>query len=43
MGILIVDENVFVYLKFNGIIFKILKCVFDVVFFFFIGYWVLDK
>lgn len=43
MGNLIVDEDVGVCLIVNGKIFKIIKCVIDELFLFFIGIWVLDK
>lgn len=43
MGNLIVDEDVGVCLMVNGKIFKIIKCVIDELFLFFIGIWVLDK
>lgn len=43
MGNLIVDEDVGVCLMVNGNIFKIIKCVIDELFLFFIGIWVLDK
>lgn len=42
MGNLIVDEDVNVCLKFNGKFFEFINCVFDILFFFFIGFWVLD-
>lgn len=40
---LIVDEDVNVCLVVNGNIFKIIKCVIDELFLFFIGIWVLGK
>lgn len=43
MGNLIIDEDVRVCLKFNGEFFEFINCVFEILFFFFVGYWVLDK
>lgn len=43
MGNLIDNEDVSVNLKFNGKFFEFINCVFEIFFFLFIGFWVLDK